>query len=191
MVAGTLDTKGPELRFIRDRIKAAGLRTRLIDLSTSGKARRRRHPGAPDRDLPSRGRRARVFTSDRGRSVAGMARAFEAWMERQSGIAGIIAAGGSGGTAMAAPAMRRLPVGVPKVMISTVASSDVRRYVGAADIMMLHSVADVQGLNAITRAVLANGAEAMVGMVKARTEAERQAARRTPTCRRSASRCSA
>jgi uncharacterized protein (UPF0261 family) len=71
--------------------------------------------------------------------------------------------------------MRRLPVGVPKILISTVASGDVRRYVGASDIMMLHSVADVQGLNAITRAVLANGADAMIGMVRARAEAGRKA----------------
>ncbi len=112
-----------------------------------------------------------MFTNDRGRAVAGMAQAFEAWVQGQAGLAGIIAAGGSGGSAMAAPAMRRLPVGVPKLLISTVASGDVRRYVGPADLMMLHSVADVQGLNTITREVLANGAAAMIGMVKARQQA--------------------
>jgi uncharacterized protein (UPF0261 family) len=69
--------------------------------------------------------------------------------------------------------MRSLPVGVPKIMISTVASGDVQKYVGPSDIMMLHSVADVQGLNSITREVLANGAEAMAGMVSARAEARR------------------
>ena len=172
VVAGTLDTKGREIRFIRDLIKAAGLRTRLVDLSTSGKTSSAdvpphqlavHHPQGP----------SAVFTNDRGRSVAGMAVAFEAWIQRQSGIAGIIAAGGSGGSAMAAPAMRQLPAGVPKILISTVASGDVRRYVGPADIMMLHPIADVQGLNAITREVLANGAAAMVGMVKSRQEARR------------------
>ncbi|HZA67739.1 MAG TPA: ABC transporter permease [Geminicoccaceae bacterium] len=173
LVAGTLDTKGPELRFIRDRIKGAGLRTRLLDLSTTGKASAADIPAHQIAIYHPQGPSA-VFTSDRGRSVAGMAVAFEAWIERQSEIAGIIAAGGSGGTAMAAPAMRRLPIGVPKVLISTVASGDVRRYVRASDIMMLHSVADVQGLNAITRSVLANGAEAMIGMVKARAESGRK-----------------
>ena len=69
---------------------------------------------------------------------------------------------------MVTPAMRALPVGVPKVMISTVASGDVRQYVGPADIMMMHSVADVQGLNSITREVLTNGANAMTGMVRRR-----------------------
>jgi uncharacterized protein (UPF0261 family) len=91
-------------------------------------------------------------------------------MRQQSGFAGIIGAGGSGGTAMVTPAMRVLPVGVPKVMISTVASGDVQKYVGPADIMMLHSVADVQGLNSITREVLANGASALAGMVRARRD---------------------
>jgi uncharacterized protein (UPF0261 family) len=174
LVVGTLDTKGRELRFIRDLIKNAGIRTRLVDLSTTGKASSADVPPHQVAVYHTEGPGA-VFTSDRGRSVAGMAAAFEAWIQRQSGIAGIIAAGGSGGTAMAAPAMRQLPVGVPKVLISTVASGDVRRYVGPADIMMLHSVADVQGLNAITREVLANGAEAMVGMIKARAETRRRA----------------
>ncbi|HEX6142855.1 MAG TPA: ABC transporter permease [Geminicoccaceae bacterium] len=173
LVAGTLDTKGPELRFIRDRLKARGIRTRLVDLSTTRATTSADVPAHQIAVHHPEGPNA-VFADDRGRSVAGMARAFEAWIQRQSGIAGIIAAGGSGGTAMVAPAMRRLPVGVPKVMISTVASGDVRRYVGPADIMMLHSVADVQGLNSITRDVLGNGAEAMAGMVKARQEAARR-----------------
>ncbi len=116
-----------------------------------------------------------VFTGDRGASVAAMAEAFEAWIARQSGIAGIISAGGSGATSLVTPAMRRLAVGVPKIMISTVASGDVGRYVGPADIMMMYSVTDVQGLNAISRQVLANGAQAMAGMVKARLAATREA----------------
>ena len=173
-MAGTLDTKGDELRFIRDILKDGGIRTRLVDLSTSGK------PSAADVApteiaLHHRFGANAVFTGDRGDSVAGMAQAFEAWMRRQSGIAGIIAAGGSGGTSMAAPAMRSLPIGVPKIMISTVASGDVQRYVGASDILMMYSVTDVQGLNSISRQILANGAQAMLGMVKARTAAIGQA----------------
>jgi uncharacterized protein (UPF0261 family)/ABC-type branched-subunit amino acid transport system ATPase component len=174
LVAGTLDTKGDELKFIRDQLKEAGVRTRLVDLSTSGKPSAADVPPHQVAVYNPRGPSA-VFTGDRGRSVAAMADAFEAWIKRQSGIAGIIAAGGSGGTAMVAPAMRALPVGVPKVMISTVASGDVQKYVGPTDIMMLHSVADVQGLNTITRQVLSNGAQAMAGMIKARAEALREA----------------
>ncbi|WP_108883197.1 Tm-1-like ATP-binding domain-containing protein [Anderseniella sp. Alg231-50] len=167
LVAGTLDTKGVELRYVRDLLKADGVAVRMVDLSTSGK-----HSGAeiPPHQVAAYHPRgaAGVFTNDRGTSVAGMTLAFERWIKRQSGIAGIISAGGSGGTAIVSPAMRSLPVGVPKLMISTVASGDVQMYVGPADIMMMYSVADVQGLNSITREVLGNGAHAMAGMVNAR-----------------------
>jgi uncharacterized protein (UPF0261 family)/ABC-type branched-subunit amino acid transport system ATPase component len=174
LVAGTLDTKGEELRFIRDLLKRADVRTRLVDLSTSGK-----HSAADVAPLEvalhhPRGS-AGVFTGERGASVAAMAEAFEIWISRQSGIAGIISAGGSGATSLVTPAMRRLAVGVPKIMISSVASGDVGRYVGPADIMMMYSVTDVQGLNSISRQLLANGAQAMAGMVKARLAASREA----------------
>lgn len=170
LVAGTFDTKGEELRFMRDILRAAGLPVRTVDLSTTSI-----HSGA---DIPShqiaafhpRGS-AGVFTNDRGQSVAGMTQAFERWMRRQTGVLGILSAGGSGGTAIAAPAMRSLPVGVPKIIVSTVASGEVSQYVGAADITMMHSVADVQGINVITRAVLGNAAHAMAGMANARRKA--------------------
>src|SRR3712207_9594068 len=90
-----------------------------------------------------------------------MAEAFRAWLGRQQGVLGIISAGGSGNTVMVTAGMQALPVGVPKVMISTVASGDVRAYVGAADVTLMHSVTDVQGLNRISRVVLGNGARAM------------------------------
>ena len=174
LVAGTLDTKGEELRFMRDIIRDAGLAVRLADLSTSGK-----HSGA---DIPPhriaachpRGE-ASVFTGDRGESVAAMALAFERWIGRQSGIAGIVAAGGSGGTAMVAPAMRALAVGIPKLIVSTIASGNVSPYVGPSDITMMYSVADVQGLNSITRQVLRNGANAVAGMVRGRLAETRAA----------------
>ena len=173
IVAGTLDTKGEELRFLRDILSEAGLRTRLVDLSTNG-----RPSGAdvPPLEVALHHRRGStaVFTGDRGASVAAMAEAFERWIAQQSGIAGIISAGGSGATALATPAMRALPVGVPKVMISTVASGDVGRYVGPADIMMMYSVTDIQGLNSISRQVLANGAHALAGMANARLQASRE-----------------
>ncbi len=173
IVAGTLDTKGVELRFIRDLIVASGLRTRLVDVSTSGK------PATCDVTAQEvalnygRGGSA-VFAQDRGASVAAMAEAFETWIKRQSGIAGIISAGGSGGASIVAPAMRALPIGAPKLLISSIASGDVSRYVGPTDITMMHSVTDVQGLNSISRQVLANGAQALIGMVKARLEAKRE-----------------
>ncbi|MEM8853255.1 MAG: ABC transporter permease [Pseudomonadota bacterium] len=169
IVAGTLDTKGPELRYMRDIIRGHGLPVRLADLSTSGQHSGAEIPAHQIAAFHPRGA-AGVFTRDRGESVAGMTLAFERWMTRQSGVAGIIAAGGSGGTAMVAPAMRRLPVGVPKFIVSTIASGNVRQYVGAADITIMHSVADVSGLNTITRRVLANAAHALAGMVEGQRE---------------------
>jgi uncharacterized protein (UPF0261 family)/ABC-type branched-subunit amino acid transport system ATPase component len=174
IVAGTLDTKGAELRFIRDLIVASGLRTRLVDVSTSGK------PAtcdvtAQEVALNYRSGGSAVFGRDRGASVTAMAEAFETWIKRQGDVAGIISAGGSGGASIVAPAMRALPIGAPKMLISSIASGDVGRYVGPTDITMMYSVTDVQGLNSISRQVLANGAQALIGMVKARLEAKREA----------------
>lgn len=166
-VCGTLDTKGVELRFIRDIIKAQGGRVALVDLSTSGK------PSGADitpnavAGFHPRGS-AGVFTGDRGTAVAGMAVAFERWAHQRRDIAGFVGAGGSGGTALVAPGFRVPPVGVPKIIVSTVASGNVGQYVGPSDITMMHSVADVQGINSITREVLSNAAHAVAAMAKAR-----------------------
>lgn len=169
LVAGTLDTKGTELRFIRDIIAGSGLRTRLVDVSTSGKHATCDVSAQEIALNHGRGGSA-VFGSDRGAAVTAMADAFSNWMRRQGNIAGVIAAGGSGAASLVAPAMRTLPVGVPKLIISSVASGDVAPYVGPADITMMYSVTDVQGLNSISRAVLSNGAHAIAGMVKARLD---------------------
>lgn len=169
LVVGTLDTKGTELRFIRDIIAGTGLRTRLVDVSTSG-----RHAtsdvSAQEIALNHGRGGSAVFGPDRGAAVTAMAEAFASWLRRQSNVAGVISAGGSGAASLVAPGMRTLPVGVPKLIVSSVASGDVGPYVGPADITMMHSVADVQGLNSISRAVLANGANAVAGMVKARLD---------------------
>ncbi|MEP0944232.1 MAG: ABC transporter permease [Rhizobiaceae bacterium] len=170
LVAGTMDTKANELVFMRDIIKSAGHKVQMVDLSTSGKPSGAEVPPHAIAAFHPRGA-AGVFTGDRGTAVAGMSEAFARWMEAQRDVAGIISAGGSGGTALATPAMRVLPVGVPKLMVSTVASSDVEKYVGPSDIMMMHSVADVQGINMITREVLSNAAQAMAGMCAARRAA--------------------
>ena len=167
LVAGTLDTKGAELRFMRDILKGHGLNVAMVDLATSGRPSGAEVPPHAVAAYHPRGV-AGVFTGDRGSAVAGMTEAFERWMAAQENVAGIVSAGGSGGTALATPAMRVLPVGVPKVMVSTVASGQVEQYVGPSDILMLHSVADVQGINSITREVLGNGANALAGMVRAR-----------------------
>jgi len=165
LLAGTFDTKGVELNYLRDCVAAHGLQVKTVDLSTSGK------PSAAD--IPPhliaayhRGGANAVFSRDRGKSVRAMTDAFERWIRQQRGIAGVISAGGSGGTALVSPALRALPVGVPKVLVSTVASGDVGQYIGPSDIMMMYSVTDVQGLNRISKKVLANAANAFAGMLK-------------------------
>jgi uncharacterized protein (UPF0261 family)/ABC-type branched-subunit amino acid transport system ATPase component len=167
IVAGTLDTKGAELRFIRDRIAAAGVRVTLVDLSTSGVPS---SADVPPHHVAAyyRGGPNAVFTGERGSAITAMAEAFEVWIRRHEPVGGLISAGGSGGSALVAPAMRALPIGVPKVLISSVASGNVAPYVGPSDVMMLYSVTDVAGLNSVSRQVLANGAAAIAGMVKAR-----------------------
>jgi uncharacterized protein (UPF0261 family)/ABC-type branched-subunit amino acid transport system ATPase component len=163
-VAGTFDTKGRELFYLRDCLEKLGLRTVTVDLAASGKPSPAMvHPREVARHHP-RGERA-VFTDDRGSAVSQMAVAFAHFIERRRDVGGLISAGGSGGTSLATAAMRRLPVGVPKVMVSTVASGNVKPYVGPSDIMMMYSVTDVSGINRISQRVLANAAHALAGMM--------------------------
>jgi uncharacterized protein (UPF0261 family)/ABC-type branched-subunit amino acid transport system ATPase component len=177
LVVGTFDTKGKELRFIADRLKALGVPVRTVDLSTSGKPSSADVPALQVASFHPRGP-GEVMSGDRGRSVTAMAEAFARWVEREPRIGGIISAGGSGGTSLATAGMRVLPVGVPKIMVSTVAAGDVGQYVGGADIMMFHSVADVQGLNSITEQVLGNAAHALAGMIAQLPSAEAWEAKR-------------
>jgi uncharacterized protein (UPF0261 family) len=135
-----------------------------VDLATSGKPSPAMvHPREVARHHP-KGERA-VFTQDRGSSVEAMGVAFAEFVANRRDLGGIVSAGGSGGTALATAAMRRLPVGVPKVMVSTVASGDVKPYVGPADICMMYSVTDIAGINRISEKVLANAAHALAGMI--------------------------
>jgi len=177
LVVGTFDTKGAELRFIRDRLRALNIPVRTVDLATSSRISRADVTPMQVAALHPQGASA-VFAGDRGASVTAMAEAFGRWIERERGIGGVISAGGSGGTSLATAGMRRLPLGVPKIMVSTVASGDVGRYVGAADILMMHSVADVQGLNLITEQVFGNAANALAGMISGAPSAEAREARR-------------
>lgn len=163
-VAGTFDTKSAELGYLRDTLTSAGVAVKTVDLATTGNISNAdvlpqnvaaHHPAGVDA----------VFTGDRGTAVAGMALAFKTWVETHaSTIGGMISAGGSGGTALVTPAMQSLPIGIPKIMVSTVASGNVEPYVGPSDIMMVYSVTDVQGLNTISRKVLGNAAAAMAGV---------------------------
>jgi uncharacterized protein (UPF0261 family) len=160
LLIGTLDTKGEELAFLRERLLQAGVDVLLADASTHGPP----HGAEPDLTLETPG------TDDRGEAVTKMAAAAADLARRlhaEGRIDGVLGAGGSGNTAIATAAMRALPVGVPKLMVSTMAAGDTSVYVGGADITMMASVTDVAGLNSISRRILANAAAAMAGMVGA------------------------
>jgi len=163
-VAGTFDTKARELSYIRQCLEKLGLRVVTVDLSTSGKPSPASvHPREVARHHP--GGENAVFTGDRGSAVTGMALAFEAFVRTRRDLGGLISAGGSGGTSLATQGMRALPVGCPKVMVSTMASGDTRPYVGPSDICMMYSVTDVQGIHRISEQVLGNAAHALAGMI--------------------------
>jgi uncharacterized protein (UPF0261 family)/ABC-type branched-subunit amino acid transport system ATPase component len=163
-VAGTFDTKGRELFYLRQCLEKLGLRVVTVDLATAGKPSPASiHPREVARHHPE-GERA-VFSNDRGSAVTAMAIAFEQFMLTRRDIGGLIGAGGSGGTTLATRAMRALPIGVPKVMVSTMASGDTRPYVGPSDICMMYSITDVSGINRISEKVLANAAHALAGMI--------------------------
>ena len=170
LVAGTFDTKARELGFIVGRLARHDVKVTTVDLSTSGKPSSARIAPHHVAAYHPQGASA-VFGTDRGKSITEMAVAFENWMRAHPEVSGIISAAGSGGTALVTPAMRQLSIGVPKVMISTVASGNVAPYVGPSDIMMMYSVTDVQGINSISRQVLGNGADALAGMLSSRPEA--------------------
>jgi uncharacterized protein (UPF0261 family)/ABC-type branched-subunit amino acid transport system ATPase component len=163
-VAGTFDTKGRELGYLRQCLEKRGLRVVTVDLSTAGKPSAASvHAREVARHHPE-GEKA-VFTGDRGSAVSAMALAFEQFILSRRDVSGLLSAGGSGGTALATQAMRALPVGMPKVMVSTMASGDTRPYVGPSDICMMYSVTDVSGLNRISEKVLTNAANALAGMI--------------------------
>lgn len=171
VLVGTLDTKGDEYAYLRDRLRLHGVNTLLVDVGTLEPPRAEpdidRHEvaaaGGVDLDQLARAR-------DRGRAVSAMASAAAALVRRlydEGRCDGVLAAGGSGNSAIATHAMQALPVGVPKLMVSTMAAGDTRDYVGPSDVAMMASVTDVAGINSISGRILANAAAAMAGMVQA------------------------
>lgn len=163
-VVGTADTKGEELDFLRERIRALGGDVLLVDVGT-------RRPtiavDVPAAEVARFGAPGLLDGSDRGVAVAGMMAAFEAFAAQRADIAGMVGIGGGGGTSIVTAGMRRLPIGVPKLMVSTLASGDVAPYVGVSDIVMMPAITDMAGLNRISRLVLSQAAGAIVGMCQA------------------------
>jgi uncharacterized protein (UPF0261 family) len=171
LLVGTLDTKGAEYAYLRERLRLHGVDSILADVGVNEPVGAepdvsRAEVGAETGADPA----ALAAAGDRGEAVTAMAPAAEALARRlwdEGRIGGVLAAGGSGGTAIATRAMRALPVGVPKLMVSTMAAGNTVDYVGASDVMLMASVTDVAGVNSISGRILANAAAAMAGMLQA------------------------
>lgn len=163
-VAGTCDTKEEELLFAKSCVEAAGVPAVLVDVGTTIPSKGADfsnadvaafHPTSPDK----------IFKAgDRGTAVSEMSIALERFLRSRSDIGAVLGLGGTGNTALVTRAMQSLPVGVPKLMLSTVASGNVAPYVGASDTAMMYSIVDIAGLNKISRVIIANAAHAVAGM---------------------------
>ncbi|HEY6292386.1 MAG TPA: Tm-1-like ATP-binding domain-containing protein [Terriglobia bacterium] len=168
-IVGTLDTKGEEFAYLRSRIESAGLATLVIDCGVLGgpaftpDISRGEIAGAAGQELEDL-----LARHDRGSSIAAMAEGAGVVVRRlfeEGRIHGLISLGGSAGTTIGTTAMRLLPAGFPKLMVSTLASGDTRPFVGTKDIAMLYPIVDIAGLNRLSRRILGNAAAAIAGMV--------------------------
>ena len=174
VLVGTLDTKGREYAYVRDRLQDAGIVVTMVDVGVLGEP-----PFAPEvtaADVAEAAgtaladlRFAREGSDTRAVALAAMGQGATAIVRRRLDaglVLGVMGLGGSGGSTVVSDVLRSLPVGVPKLLVSTLASGDVRRFVGTSDLTLVHPVTDVAGLNRISRLVLANAANAMAGMVR-------------------------
>ena len=171
-VLATLDTKGVEVAFLRDRLREAGVQVRIIDAGIMGSptippdipaSLLARKAGSSLTAIRSLGHEGQAM----GRMIQGAVRVVQD-LYRRGNIHGLIGLGGSMGTSLGTGVMRTLPFGFPKLMVSTMASRDTRPFVGSKDILMYHSVVDLVGLNRMTRMVLTRAAWAVAGMVQAK-----------------------
>ena len=170
-IVGTLDTKGMEFQFIKEQIEASGTSTCVVNTGIIGEP-----PFEPDvsagevAEAGGTSLQALQDGGDRGVAVAAMAEGAAkiiAQLQSDGKIDGVISLGGSAGTTIGTTAMRAVPVGVPKIMVSTLASGDTSPYVDTKDVSMMYSVVDIAGINSLSRQILANAAGAIVGMVNA------------------------
>jgi len=167
VLLGTLDTKGSEYEFLRGELRAHGVDVLLVDAGSGGAPLV--EPDIHATEVAAAAGAELAALTDRGEAVETMGRGAEAVVRRlyeEGRLQGILALGGSSGTSIATRAMRALPVGVPKLMVSTMASGDTRPYVGAVDIAMMYSVVDISGINAISERILANAAAAIAAMAQ-------------------------
>lgn len=168
-LVGTLDTKGTEYGRLRDHLHRHGIETILIDTGVIGEPLVRPDITHSDVARAAGDDLRHLREQDRGAAVTAMARGATAIaldLYAAGRLHGVLALGGSGGTSMATQVMRALPIGVPKLMVSSMASGNVAPYVGASDITMMYSVVDIAGVNRISAPLLANAADAMAGMAE-------------------------
>jgi uncharacterized protein (UPF0261 family) len=170
LLIGTLDTKGQEFGYVRDLIRARGHEVVVLDVGVLGDPPFAPEVGAEEVARAGGGSLADLRRSgDRGAAIDVMlagVRALVPELYAAGRLDGVMSMGGGGGTNVATAAMRELPVGVPKLMVSTMASGDVRPYVDVKDITMMYSVIDIAGLNPLSRRILANAAGSICGMVE-------------------------
>ena len=174
-IVGTMDTKGVEFSFIKSQVASAGVSTYVINTGILGEPQLTPDVSA-DEVAQAGGSSLQALRDegDRGNSVAVMAQGAAALVAEKHAageIDGIISLGGSAGTTIGTTAMQAVPVGVPKIMVSTLASGDTSPYVQSKDICMMYSVVDIAGINRLSRQILANAAGAIVGMVNAEAPA--------------------
>ncbi len=174
-VIGTLDSKGAEHAFIARQIEVQGHEALLVDVGTLGKAQVEAHVSR-EQVLAASGR-SFPKEEDRGARVSVMVEALPVFLRKlvdEKEIAGVISLGGGGGTAIATAGMRALPVGFPKVMVSTLASGNTAHYVGTKDIVMVPSIVDVAGLNQVSKTIFTRAAGAICGMVNVNLDSEEE-----------------
>ena len=170
LVIGTADTKAEELGFLVKILRANYSAVELVDVSTGGGAAaadlRIDVPATEVAQCHPKGRAAVLGHDDRGEAVAAMGQALSRYLATRTDVGGVIGIGGGGGTSIITSGMRDMPFGLPKIMVSTLASGDVAPFVGISDLMMLPAVTDLAGLNRISRTVLHNAAMAMASMAQ-------------------------
>ena len=174
-IVGTLDTKGMEFQFIKERIEASGTLTCVVNTGILGEPSFEPDVSAGEvAEAGGTSLQALQDGGDRGVAVEAMAEGAAkiiAQLQSDGKIDGVISLGGSAGTTIGTTAMRAVPVGVPKIMVSTLASGDTSPYVDTKDVSMMYSVVDIAGINSLSRQILANAAGAIVGMVNAEVPA--------------------
>lgn len=169
VLAGALDTKGVEFKYVKDLLEARGLEVLLVDFGVMGDPLL--EAGVSSDEVARAGRSSLAELRQKGdktlamRTMAEGLAALILKLYQAGRLGGILGMGGSGGTAIATAGMRALPIGVPKVMVSTIAAGDVAPYVGEKDILMMPSIVDVAGLNSISKQIYANAAGAIAGMI--------------------------